>query len=183
MFMTRAEAETTLARAGFRAPSIDDHSICGSVVEKQIKDVVGDSSASKVNDARSAISDIERFVRDLDNVKRSDKKANSITSQWPDYIRSFAPAATALVGLKKTQFALDAAPGKCEASTLKLVAALKKFVDDKNPDGLLDGPKLAEEEVTSTPGRSQEWKPGVRRCVAWSRPLPGSTPATIAGRR
>ncbi len=36
MFMTRAEAEATLARAGFRAPSIDDHSICGSVVEKQI---------------------------------------------------------------------------------------------------------------------------------------------------
>lgn len=114
--------------------------------EAAIRDLIGDSSASKVSDARSAISEIERLVRDLDNVKGSDKKANSITSQWPDYIRNFSSPATALVGLKETQFALDAAPGKCEASTVKLVAALKKFVDDKDPDGLLDGPKLAEEE-------------------------------------
>jgi len=140
--MTRAEAEATLSRAGLRAPSIDDHSLCGSAsddkwsyvkdalhdavksslelwmrdlglvdqackdlrqrdrhpaiervirelsstaqgkdaiyaqleeklkrAESAIKDLLGDSSASRVNDARGAISEVERLVRDLDTVK------------------------------------------------------------------------------------------------------------------
>jgi beta-lactam-binding protein with PASTA domain len=37
MFMTRAEAEAAIARAGFeRPPSIDNNSLCGSTVEKRI---------------------------------------------------------------------------------------------------------------------------------------------------
>jgi beta-lactam-binding protein with PASTA domain len=36
-FMTRAEAEAAISRAGFeRPPSIDDHSLCGSVVDNRI---------------------------------------------------------------------------------------------------------------------------------------------------
>jgi hypothetical protein len=113
--------------------------------ESAVKDLLGDSSPSKMSDARSAISEVERLVRDLDNVKGTDKKANHIASQWPDYVRNFAAPAAALVGLKETQYQLDQAPGKCETSTQQLVAALKKFVDDKDPDGLTEGPQLADD--------------------------------------
>lgn len=113
--------------------------------EAAVKGLLGDSSPSKMNDARSAIAEVERLVRDLDNVKGTDKKANSIASQWPDYVRNFATPAAALVGLKETQFQLDQAPGKCDASTQQLVATLKKFVDDKDPDGLTEGPQAADD--------------------------------------
>jgi hypothetical protein len=113
--------------------------------ESAIKDLAGDSSDGKLEDARGAVGEIERLVREVDAVKGSDRKASQIASQWPEYVRSFAPAATALQGLKAAQFQLDGVPAKCEASTRDLAAQLKKFIDDKDPDGLTDGPKLAEE--------------------------------------
>ncbi|HWO17601.1 MAG TPA: hypothetical protein VNO30_02455 [Kofleriaceae bacterium] len=113
--------------------------------ESAIKDLASDSSANQLGDARDAVSEIERLVREVDAVKGSDRKANQIASQWPEYVRSFAPAATALQGLKAAQFQLDGVPAKCETSTRDLAAQLKKFIDDKDPDGLTEGPKLAEE--------------------------------------
>jgi hypothetical protein len=112
--------------------------------EAAIKDLVSSSSSDKVNEARGATGEVERLVRELDGVKGTDRKATAIASQWPDIVRAFAPVATALQGLKDVQFQLDGVPAKCEVSTHELTAQLKKYVDDKDPDGLTDGPKLAD---------------------------------------
>lgn len=112
--------------------------------EASIRDLASDSSPSKVNDARSAINDVDGLVRQIDNIKGTDKKANHIASEWPGYVRNFASPATALVGLKEAQHQLDGVTAKCQTATRELVSALKKFVDDKDPDGLTEGPKLAE---------------------------------------
>jgi len=111
--------------------------------ESAIKDLTDDKSNSKLGDARGYMSEIERLVRDLDQVKGTDRKANQIASQWPDYVKAFTPASTALLGLKDAQFNLDEAPAKCDAATRELGEKLKAYVDNKDPDGLTEGPKLA----------------------------------------
>lgn len=111
--------------------------------EAAIKDLAGDRSNGKLSDARGYMSEIERLVRDVDQVKGTDRKANQIASQWPDYVKAFAPVSTALLGLKDAQFNLDEAPGKCDAAARQLSDTLKTYVDNKDPDGLVEGPKLA----------------------------------------
>lgn len=113
--------------------------------ESAIKDLGDDKSNSKLNDARGYMSEIERLVRDVDQAKGTDKKANQIASQWPDYIKNFVPAAAALHAIKDAQFNLDEAPGKCDQATRELGSKLKEYVDNKDPDGLTEGPKLAVE--------------------------------------
>lgn len=113
--------------------------------ESAIKDLGNDRSTSKLSDARGYMSEIERLVRDVDQAKGSDKKANQIASQWPDYIKNFSPAALGLQGLKDAQFNLDEAPGKCSDASRDLNSKLKQYVDNKDPDGLTEGPTMAVE--------------------------------------
>jgi hypothetical protein len=62
-------------------------------MEGLFKEVFGDSSTSKVDEALSTMTEVDALVRQVDAVKGADRKARHIAEQWPSYIVSRPRAA------------------------------------------------------------------------------------------
>jgi hypothetical protein len=82
-------------------------------------------------------------VHQVDIAKGTDRKATAIAAQWPEYVRTFEPAARALRALKDTQYKLDAADDKCKADAASLREKMKQYLDAHDPDGLTELPERA----------------------------------------
>lgn len=125
-------------------------------IESLFKDVFGDSSASKVDDALSTMTEIDSLVRQVDAVKGADRKAKQIAEQWPSYIGSFDSPARALRALKHTQRELDTAEPRCKTDEDAMRDAMKKARAEQDPDALVDIPALAQKNGAFFT-RSIEW--------------------------
>lgn len=104
--------------------------------EGNFKDLFGDSSSSKVADARAAMDDIKGLLDRLKESTGLDKRANQIISTWPDNVTAFGPAALALAGLKDAETELDDVPYKCAVAARELQDKMDGYVANKDPDGL-----------------------------------------------
>lgn len=112
-------------------------------IESLINDSVGDSSAAKIDEARTVMTEVDYLVRQVEAVKGADKKAKQIAETWPDYIRAFEPASQALRALKHTQHELDEAEGKCRNDEAALREQMKQALAARDPDALVTIPELA----------------------------------------
>ena len=125
-------------------------------IEGLFKEVFGDSSASKVDEALSTMAEVEALVRQVDAVKGADRKAKQIAEQWPSYISAFDSSARALRALKHLQRELDSAEPRCKQDEDALREAMKKALTTRDPDALVEIPALAQKHgVFFT--RSIEW--------------------------
>jgi hypothetical protein len=104
--------------------------------ESNFKDLFGDSSSSKVADARGTMDEIKSLLDRLKESTGLDKKANLIISTWPDYVTAFTPAALALAGLKDAEHELDDVPYKCSVAARELQDKMDAYASNKDPDGL-----------------------------------------------
>jgi DNA repair ATPase RecN len=113
-------------------------------IEGLFRDVFGDSSTSKVDEALSTMREIDALVRQVDAVKGADRKAKHIAEQWPSYITAFDASTGALRGLKHTQRELDTAEPRCKTDEDDLREAMKKALASRDPDALVEIPALAQ---------------------------------------
>lgn len=112
-------------------------------IEGLFKDVYGDSSASKVDDAISTMAEVDALVRQVEAVKGADRKAKHIAEQWPSYVSAFGVAAGALRTLKQTQREIDVAEPKCKTEEEALRELMKKALAARDPDALVEVPAEA----------------------------------------
>ena len=113
-------------------------------IESLFKDVFGDSSTSKVDDALSTMSEVDALVRQVDVVKGADRKAKHIAEQWPSYVSTFDSPARSLRTLKHTQRDLDTAEPRCKTDEDALRDAMKKALAARDPDALVEIPAMAQ---------------------------------------
>lgn len=112
-------------------------------MESLINDSVADSSPGKLDEALTAMTEVDYLVRQVEAAKGNDKKAKQIADAWPDYVRAFDPATRALRALKQTQHDLDAVEGKCKGDEDALREQMKQALAARDPDALVTIPELA----------------------------------------
>jgi DNA repair ATPase RecN len=134
-------------------------------MEGLFKDVFGDSSASKVDEARSTMTEVDALVRQVEAVKGADRKAKQIAEQWPSYISAFDPSVTALRALKHMQRELDTAEPRCKQDEEALRETMKKALASRDPDALVEIPALAQQHGAFFT-RSIEWMEQKRTTIA-----------------
>ncbi|MCE9573525.1 MAG: hypothetical protein K8W52_10240 [Deltaproteobacteria bacterium] len=114
-------------------------------IESLVKDVVGASDPGKMDEALSTMSEIASLVTEVDSIKGTDRKATAIAEQWPEYVRSFEPAARSLRALKVSHHGLDPADDACKADAVALGEMMKAALEAHDPDGLTEVPAKARE--------------------------------------
>jgi hypothetical protein len=112
-------------------------------MESLINDSVADGSPGKIDEALTAMTEVDYLVRQVEAAKGNDKKAKQIAETWPDYIRAFDPSTRALRALKQTQHELDAAEGKCKTDEDAMREQMKQALIAHDPDALVTLPELA----------------------------------------
>ncbi len=125
-------------------------------MEVLFKEVFGDSSATKVDEALSTMTEIDALVRQVEVVKGADRKAKHIAEQWTSYISAFDSPARALRALKHTQRELDTAEPRCKTDEDALREAMKKALAARDPDALVEIVALAQKHGAFFT-RSIEW--------------------------
>ncbi|HEY4239048.1 MAG TPA: hypothetical protein VGM88_04505 [Kofleriaceae bacterium] len=114
-----------------------------SRIEADLRGAVGDSSSSRLAEALSLASDIDKLVSNLASVRGADAKAGKIVDGWPDSIRGFQRSAPILVGLKDAEYELDDVPKKCTAAAAELNEQMDRYMRAKDPNGLTEIPARA----------------------------------------
>jgi hypothetical protein len=125
-------------------------------MEGLFKEVFGDSSVSKVDEALSTMTEVDALVRQVEAIKGADRKAKQIGEQWPSYISAFDSPARALRALKHTQRELDTAEPRCRQDEDSLRETMKKALASRDPDALVEIPALAQKHGAFFT-RSIEW--------------------------
>jgi hypothetical protein len=124
--------------------------------------VASASSSSDVDDAQRTMGEVGDLVNQLDRVKGDDDTAKNIAGRYPDYIRSFKEAASALKELKENQRRLDDRPDKCKQAEQQIQDSIRDYVanaGEKATEGL--------EKLPETAARfGDEWGPQV---VEWEK--------------
>ncbi len=110
----------------------------------QLKDLYRESSTSNINSAIREIENVDRLVDKLEDVQGGDSKAHRIADKYPDYVRSFKGAVDYLLKMKVKQVSLRDHPKKCQELDVKFSSEIDQFIQNKDPRGLDEVPRLAE---------------------------------------
>ena len=88
-----------------------------------------DTDDRDITDALAKAGDIESAVSKLSYAKGNDTRANEIVEKWPQHIAAYKTAVQQLRELKKWQFTLNNAVGKCQAQDEALNDFIGQFKD------------------------------------------------------
>jgi|GEM_PF-3712672 len=116
-------------------------------MKDKINRVPGSISYYEIEEARGKASEVKSKAGELRDVKGSDSTADRESSYYPGYADDFREAASNLQRMKDA--ALRQADTrlweKCHAADRELRDAVASWVDKKDPRGLTEVPKLAED--------------------------------------
>jgi hypothetical protein len=108
-----------------------------------LADLVG-RAGSDVDGALGVNDRIKSKLDELDSVKGDDATAAEMVSSWRQQTAAFPDAANALKQLSTTQDKYKDLDSTCQGQDAAFRAQLKKYVDDKNTNGLTEIPPLAD---------------------------------------
>lgn len=139
----------TAAAASGRARAQDDNGDAQkrAALITQLNALATDLAGRIPGDLGGALSkngDIKSALDQLDAVKGDDTAASDIVSHWRDYVARFPDGANALQQLLTAQDRYKELDSTCQGQDAALRAQLKKYVDDKNTNGITEIPPLAD---------------------------------------
>ncbi len=115
-------------------------------LDKMVAEVSGfdmDANAQDTVDAAKLSIALNKTLDDLKKVQGNDAQAKKMASEWPPHIKSFQAAVVRLAKMKNLQINLKAvAPKACQDEQKALDAAIKAYLPSKDPDGMIEIPKV-----------------------------------------
>ena len=145
--LVAASALVLLAADGAARADEDADAQTRATLTAQLTSLLNDLAGRLPADVSGALAkndDIKSALDQLDAVKGEDSAAASLLSQWRDEVALFPAAANALAQLTTAQDQYASFDATCQAQDAALRAQLKKYVDDKNTNGLTEAPPLAQ---------------------------------------
>lgn len=115
-----------------------------------------DSDDRDVASALAKADDISSSLAKLGYAKGADQRASEIVEKWPRYVEAYKAGVRQLLELKRWQFTLDSAVGKCEARDRTLADEIAKYKDATGIPHIETAARASQQETTGALDKARE---------------------------